>query len=90
MASCERCKTSGISAEMMRVGEVAGEKILIGPCCQELVGMPQLNYHLEFSSENGLVATAEYGGLKVEYKKSQEQLRRSFSKNEVQPDAAVH
>lgn len=92
MASCENCHTSGIKAENMRVVEEfdGGPKFLIGPCCVGApiqFGRPEMVYHLEFSSTNGLVARVEYGDLKVEYKKTQEQLRRTFSPGaEPQPD----
>lgn len=90
MASCENCHTRGIKADDIRVHEFPdGEKILIGPCCvgAKVRMQPELNYHLELSSQNGFVATVEYGGLKIEYKKSPEQLQEVFSKTE-QP--AVH
>lgn len=95
MASCENCKRSGIDPNQMSVVELGpgGEKILIGPCCigaQVEVPEPQVQYHLEFSSQNGLIATVEYGGLRIEYKKTPQQLHRAFSKNPVQEATSVH
>lgn len=93
MASCENCHTRGIKAEDIKVHEFpGGEKILIGPCCfgEQVRMVPQLDYHFEVSSKNGIVAQVEYGGLKVEYKKTNEELREKFTRPQVESQAAVH
>jgi len=94
MASCENCYTRGIKAEDIKVHEFPdGEKILVGPCCvgEKIRMQPQLDYHFELSSKNGLLVSVEYGGLKVEYKKTPEQLQETFTKQPAeQPNVAVH
>lgn len=91
MASCENCHTRDIDPKTMRVKQFDQEELLIGPCCVEAPRMhPQVNYHFELSSKNGVIAEVEYAGLKVEYKRSPEQLRERFSKQTVEQDVAVH
>lgn len=94
MASCENCFKRGIKADDIKVHEFPnGEKILIGPCCvgAQVRMTPHLDYHFELSSKNGLVATVEYAGLKVEYKKTPEQLQGTFTRQpaDVQ-EVSVH
>lgn len=92
MASCENCHTRGIDPKAMKVRQFEQEELLIGPCCVEAPRMhPQVDYHFEVSSKNGILASVEYAGLRLEYKKSPEQLREKFSKQPaVQQDAVVH
>lgn len=80
MASCESCKKS-ISPDEMFVQEMAdGGKVLVGDCCRGKRMDPQFHYHLEFSSTAGFVATAEYQGLRVEFRKSPEQMQQYYTK----------
>lgn len=92
MASCEKCHTRDIPFTEMRTSEVDGEKLLVGPCCAEEGLPPAFDYHFEASSKNGVLASVGYGGLRLEYKKTPEQLRRSFKQvpAERQPEVEVH
>jgi hypothetical protein len=91
MASCENCHMRGIDPKAMRVRQFEQEELLIGPCCTEAPRMhPQVDYHFEVSSKNGIVASVEYAGLRLEYKKSPEQIREKFSKPQPTQQAVVH
>lgn len=77
MASCENCKQK-VPAEQVMVASRGDEKILIGPCCfgAKVQPMePQVEYHFEFSSKNGLVANMSYAGLRIEYRKSADEVQ---------------
>ncbi len=75
MASCENCNTK-VPAGDLQVAKRGDESILVGPCCLSAVTTPVVTYHLEFSSANGLIATAEYAGLRIEYRKPASAVRQ--------------
>ena len=94
MTRCEVCKTlhHDTAGFVTDVNPGTGEQVIIGPCC---IGKPrnmtpQVDYHFEVSSKNGLVASLEFGDLRLEYKKSQEQLRQAFTKKEQPQEEMVH
>ena len=89
MASCEKCHKKDIPFTEMRTAEEDGEKLLVGPCCANPELPPALGYHFEVSSKNGIVANVEYGGLRLEYKRSPTQLSRQQEK-QVEASAEVH
>lgn len=92
MSSCENCFKRDIKPDDIRVHEFPnGEKVLIGPCCigEQIRMEPALDYHFELSSKNGVVASVEYAGLKLEYKRSPEQLRETFAPADAE-NVAVH
>lgn len=79
MAKCERCGTGGFDMRVMHADE---KKQFVGPCCVKVNAdinaafSNDLEYGLEFSSHMGLRAYASYGGLSIEFKKTQEELRK--------------
>lgn len=87
MASCEHCKTSNIPPEQMSVGYVEGNaaQLLLGPCCNGVQQKPEVNYHFELSSKEGVVASIEYAGLTLQYRKSPAELRQAFKPAVPQP-----
>ena len=80
MAYCENCKSSGHDPRTLVVAKQGEAFILIGPCClvpqQPPPPPPEMEYGLEVSSHYGLLAYASFGGMKVEYRRSPEQLRQ--------------
>ena len=92
MAYCENCGTKGHDPRQMAVATREGQYILIGPCCsvpQQKPIQPELEYGFEFSSHYGLLAYAQFGGVKVEYRKTPEQLAAWF-RPELQQQGGVN
>lgn len=80
MAFCENCNKP-VPAENIVVAARGEEKILVGPCCLGApIQPPQFEYHLEFSSTNGAVATFKYADLTLQFRKSPQQLQQLYSK----------
>lgn len=53
-------------------------KTFVGPCCltaQPTMGVPAVEYGVEFSSHMGLKAYVTYNGLTMEFKKTREELK---------------
>lgn len=72
-----------VAAEKVLVAAKGEEKILVGPCCVQdpaLNPVPKFNYHIELSSERGLVAVAEYGGFQISFHKSAHEVQQTASK----------
>lgn len=77
---CEACGTGGYKPQEC----VADEKheMIIGPCCfvspamAERMDPEKLHYGLELSSHLGLSVYAEYDGLKLEFRKTADQVKK--------------
>jgi hypothetical protein len=85
MASCEHCKTTGIDPRTIVVAQREGQHILIGPCCYVPQEKPetdptQVSYGLEVSSNYGVLAYVEYGGVKLEFRKTPQQVQQLYTK----------
>ncbi len=84
MASCENCGTMGIDPKDIMVVQARGQCILIGPCCyiptEQWNEKGDLSYGLEISSAYGILAYAEYEGLKVEFRKTPDQVKKLYKK----------
>lgn len=86
MAKCERCGTGGFDMREMSADMTTQQ--FIGPCCtQERPAQKkeEVQYGLELSSHMGLRAYISYGGLNLEFKKTNEELKQWMEKpREVQ------
>lgn len=86
MAYCENCGTKGHDPRVLVVVKNKDDQfILAGPCCvvqQQAQTPPDIEYGLELSSHYGLIAYAKYGGLKMEYRRTPEQLKQWFGPNQ--------
>jgi len=82
MAYCENCNSKGHDPRTLVVATKDDQFILIGPCCSVKQQTPdrEVEYGLELSSHYGLLAYAKFSGMKVEYRKSPEQLAAWFQK----------
>lgn len=85
MASCENCKTTGIDPRTIVVAKRDDQHILIGPCCyvpaeRQETDPNQVQYGLEVSSNYGVLAYVEYQGLKLEFRKTPQQVQKLYSK----------
>lgn len=87
MAYCENCGTKGHDPRTMAVAQnTTSQFILIGPCCQVRHQTPpqqELEYGLEFSSHYGLLAYMQYQGMKLEYRRTPEQMAAWFAKADI-------
>lgn len=81
---CENCWTGGYTREAVQVDPM--RRIFVGPCCLPVArpqaevqppqfDEPQFEYAIEFSSKNGLLAHAQYGGLSIQYHKPPERIQ---------------
>jgi hypothetical protein len=85
MAYCENCGSKGHDPRQLAVATKEGQFILIGPCCsipQQNPQEPETEYGLELSSHYGLLAYAKFGGMKVEYRRTPDQMKAWFNKNQ--------
>lgn len=76
MAMCEQCSKGGFNPIEMHAN-ADGTK-LIGPCC--IPGPvppadPELVWGASFTSRRGLELYAEYSGIKLEFARSQKELK---------------
>jgi hypothetical protein len=81
MAYCENCSSSGHDPRTLIVAKKDEQFILIGPCCRVPEQKPverELEYGLELSSHYGLLAYAKMAGMKLEYRRTPEQLAAWF------------
>lgn len=86
---CDNCGTPGFDPRTMTVDVT--RDMFLGSCCSIAANHPQpnvmpvakLEYHLELSSQNGLVAAAQYGPFRMQFQKSSEELSRWFRSNPV-------
>jgi hypothetical protein len=81
MAYCENCGSKGHDPRTLVVAQKEDQFILIGPCCsvpQEKPQEPDVEYGLELSSHYGMLLYGKFGGLKVEYRRTPEQMRQWF------------
>lgn len=76
MASCMNCK-SPVPSEQVVVAMRGNEQILVGPCCLQSPAQ-KVNYHFEVSSARGVLATVEFGGLTLQFRKSPEEVARAY------------
>jgi hypothetical protein len=86
MAYCEKCGQKGFDPRQMRVDDV--NRIFVGPCCLTVVEIAppgggiigevkpaEWDYGIEVSKHMGVVAYAAYGGMKVEFKRTAQELQ---------------
>lgn len=81
MAYCENCNSSGHDPRTLVVATKNEQYILIGPCCRvpdEKPVEPDVEYGLELSSHYGLIVYGKYGGMKVEYRRTPQQMAQWF------------
>lgn len=72
MAMCEKCGKGGFAPQEMSTDE--SQRQFVGPCCKG--GQAGAVYGISLSSNMGLHAYVEAGGMRMEYRKTPEELRR--------------
>jgi hypothetical protein len=86
---CEYCKTGNFQREEMFVDQT--NKLFVGPCCtakvpalapvQAIQPQEDLEYGVEVSNRRGVKAYANFGGLRLSFQRSPEQIRDWAEKN---------
>lgn len=84
MAYCESCNKKGFDPRVMRVD--TERRIFVGPCCAQDSGGnvvqllrqedAEVDYGLEVSKHLGVLAYAEYGGLRLEFRRTAEEVKK--------------
>jgi len=78
---CEICEEGGYDREDMMID--MNTRKFVGPCCAPGLGTPEiseddLEYGVEFSSKNGVVAFISAGGLMLSFQRRPEDIKRWF------------